>query len=220
MAVGVVWTNPATYPNPDLHTGDVITQTAWQLILSNLNAIGGSDGKTPTLGLMMQISDSTRGTDGTFSFTSIPGTFKHLLVIATGRSDQAAAVSDVGMRFNNDSGGNYDYEWSGVNNTSASNNGGQGQTSALVGLAPGTSTTRGSMAGSIVIFVPGYAGTTFEKGFVALSASVDSTAANSWLLARGGSWRSTSAITRLDLGTNGFANNFKTSSRATLYGIN
>lgn len=43
MTVNTTWTSPSSSP-PDLSTGDVISETAWDYILSNLNFLGGASG--------------------------------------------------------------------------------------------------------------------------------------------------------------------------------
>jgi len=64
------------------------------------------------------ISDQTLGADTqTISFTSIPGTYTHLRLFVLLRTD--SANNDIGVRFNNDAGANYDWENFLVNNTSS-----------------------------------------------------------------------------------------------------
>lgn len=57
------------------------------------------------------IATVTVGSGGVASidFTSIPSTFKHLQLRGSVRSSQASAGSSLRMRFNGDSGSNYDY---------------------------------------------------------------------------------------------------------------
>src|SRR5215210_4554215 len=44
MAVGTTWTNPSTGGAIDLNTNDVLTETVWDAVLSNLKHLGGTTG--------------------------------------------------------------------------------------------------------------------------------------------------------------------------------
>ncbi len=158
------------------------------------------------------LADSVLTTAGNFDFSSIPATFRHLLLIATLRGNQAASNNPL-LRFNNDSGTNYSHNLR-TNGNAASIT--AGQTSLSPGTAPATGTTAG-FASHLVIDIPNYAGVVFHKGaFIHhyVQAHEGSSGVSYEL---DGAWQSTSAINRVAL-TNS-AGLWITGSRATLYGM-
>lgn len=172
-------------------------------------------------GAMTQIYDLTLGSDtASFDVTSIAGSYSHLHLRLTCRSTRSGNTEDaLTMRFNNDSGSNYDYQDSQTYATSygTPEEGIATSSFAKVGNMPAADSPSGN-AGQQVIDINDYAGTTFHKLFTthsgaALTAS--SSGMRDWSSA--GHWRSTSAITRITLApANG---NFLTGSRLTIYGI-
>jgi hypothetical protein len=155
------------------------------------------------------ITDTLLAVDtANFDFTSIPGTYTHLFIVTLTRSDNGGGSFDfILMRFNNDSGTNYDYANSAGSSTGAS--------SAQMGVTTGATATSGA-PGTLNIMIPNYTGTTFWKqadGFGGDARGVT----NSGLSA--GTWKNTAAITRITIfpssGTHWVAG-----SRATLYGLN
>jgi hypothetical protein len=164
------------------------------------------------------VSDTVLGADtASFDITGIPGSYKHLKLCIVGRSTRAASVSDtVSMRFNNDSGANYDDEQTQIVG------GGTFVTDVdtataftLMGLIPAASSAAGC-AGRATVDLCGYADTTFRKSYVALWASeVDDADHRLWQSS--GAWRNTSAINRVTLfPQNG---NWLAGSRLTVYGL-
>src|SRR3972149_4739610 len=62
-------------------------------------------------GTLIQIFDSTLSVaTASFDIQNIPSNYKHLWIIWQGRGDNATLQVEVVMRFNNDSGANYDYQ--------------------------------------------------------------------------------------------------------------
>lgn len=165
-------------------------------------------------GATTQIAQTVLGSAAaSISFTSIAGTYETLRVVLTGRSAVAANSDTVILRFNNDSGTNYDWQsviHQGATSTPASST---SQTQGVAGVVPGTSTTGG--VGQTEVVIPGYARTTFQK---TCHASMFYYSAGTTLLRTVGTlWKSTAAITRVDLIGNG--GNLAAGTVATLYGI-
>src|SRR5690349_8088463 len=70
------------------------------------------------LGLMPLIQEQTPSGTGTASFTSIPATFRDLILLIRGRGTAAASSVTVNLTINSDSGANYDRQrLSGANTT-------------------------------------------------------------------------------------------------------
>jgi hypothetical protein len=138
------------------------------------------------------------GGSATFDFQSIPQTGQAIQITFSIRSEAAVANEGCGMRFNNDSGGNYD--WTRLD--------GQGSTVAGAGFAAQTSgqvsevigANVADRVGAGVIFIPAYASTAFFHAYRADSMySLDTQAGNQGVRQIGGTWRSTAAITRVTL---------------------
>lgn len=168
------------------------------------------------------ISDSTLGADGVFSFTSIPSTYRHLVMELYLRSDRAATEDSLGVRVNNDSAANYDaymLKASGTTPTMAATENISG-TSASFGLAiPGNNATA-NVFGSLWLVIPHYANTANNKIMhITGGKKIGTATGNLHSLLGLGAWRSNSALNRIDLLPTGGGTNFKTGSRATLYGI-
>lgn len=191
-------------------------QTALEEFDSAITAAGGASGA------MTMISDDLKGSSAaSFDFTSIPGSYKHLMMVVEGRSTVAAINENVFMRFNNDSGSNYDYSHWAIGELSTISGAfeeGNGATSFVrVLVVPGASSTAGD-AGNMTLWFPNYASTTFNHTFHGQGGTLLSRASgNIRFLQAFGSWRSTAAITRITLSTT--SGSWDTGSRATLYGI-
>ena len=150
------------------------------------------------------IASTTLGSDATtITFSSIPGTYTDLRVVVHG---EVSANANSYMRFNSDSGTNY--SWTYV----------QGYTSASSGRATGNGS--GTDVGyafanqrlAITSDVMSYANTNVNKTVLSGSA-----AAADLVIRYVGLWRSTAAITRIDLIRQ--SGNWKSGTVASVYGI-
>jgi hypothetical protein len=150
-----------------------------------------------------KIATTTLGSaTATITFSSISGTYTDLVLIASGTS----TTSTICIRFNNDTGSNYSDTYMFGDGSSA-------------GSGRHTSASRifGSSVGSTVstnIFnIQNYSNTTTYK-----TCLIRGSLTTSHTIAFAGLWRSTSAITRIDLFNNN-SGDFDTGFTATLYGI-
>lgn len=171
-------------------------------------------------GLTLIDSFTFTGSESAKTFSSIPATFKDLVLIFNGRSQRAGQVASThGVRFNSDStAANYYSQFINASGTTinASN------TSASVGYAAGlvypAATASAGCAGYFEMKVGDYAGTTFHKMFSGEQMYSDAASAGGHSAKRfGGRWLSTSAITSvefLDINTQ----NFVAGSKVELYG--
>lgn len=160
------------------------------------------------------------GTAASVSFTSIAATYRDLRVVVRGRGDKAATFADVFMRVNNDSTAIYDYELTDANNTTISGSGNVAQTSWHVGWIA-ASTGASGQTGVCDTTIYDYRGTTFHKAYFSRGAIKTSTgapaASNLFLRHHGGWYRSTSAITRVDVFPD--TGNFIAGTVVSLYGL-
>lgn len=147
-------------------------------------------------GAMTLIATSTAL--GNADFTSIPATYKDLMLIVQGRTNRASAEYDSErMTFNADTGTNYEFEaatWTaGAADTPSQ---ALANTYIEVGTLPGVLSLANS-AGSSRILIPNYANTSQHK-----TVMVDTTSHGTTAVRRGvytGAWLSTAAINRIQM---------------------
>lgn len=166
----------------------------------------------------VQISDILLSADGAITFSSIPQTYTHLMLITQLRAASANAIIDVGARFNGDTGANYDDEVIQGINAVAQSGTHTAATSVLFGTVPGNSATA-TRAGAAKAMIPNYRATTFQKNILG-EGGISDGGASFGISVFHGSWRSTAAITQIDVwDKNAGANSWKAGSRATLMGL-
>jgi hypothetical protein len=150
--------------------------------------------------------------------SSISQSYSTLMLVINGRADAAAANKQVRMRLNNDSGNNYHSQrLSGIATTAAAAEY-LGVDYWNTGYIAADSATA-NYAGSVVIWLPMYTGTTFYKTFNSVAG--ESSAATTGLTAtraHTGIWLSTTAINRVTIYP-ADACNFKAGSSLTIYGL-
>jgi hypothetical protein len=157
-----------------------------------------------------------------FDFTSISAIYSHLKIILHGRSAYGTGASDpIVLRFNNDTGNNYDYRpIAGYTDTTVNAVGAQATDGIFLGSISLSTATAG-MAGSAEIIIPNYKETVFRKNCIStyFCESAQSTPNTDMRIGIGGGhWRNTDAINRITifLDSNG---NFIIGSMASLYGL-
>ncbi len=120
-----------------------------------------------------------------------------LEIFVSVRTDDAAALSNIDLTVNNDTGNNYDRELVQGNASSAAAGPDNGVARWRI-FAHGAGGTSGH-AGVITFTFPNYAGTTFNKtGFLSNSVP-DATSSNAVIALFAAGWRSTAAITRFKI---------------------
>lgn len=180
----------------------------------------------PSSGLARIYDSTLTGVAASFDVSALPQGYNDLIIVLVCRSDRAASSEDtLLMRFNGDSGANYDQVQTQVY-AAGNYNAGTVVGSVTNPLAqssftqvadmPAASSVAGAHA-EVEILVRNYAGTTFRKGMTsyAMAKLADSaTNIRCWMSA--GEWRSTAAVTQVTLlPANG---NFIAGSRCTIYG--
>lgn len=135
----------------------------------------------------------------TIDFTSIAATHRHLRLVISGRSDAAANNDNLSLRFNNDSGTNYESQRLFASGSTVSGSRSVNATGLDVALLVGDSAAANT-ASSLVVDVPDYAGTTFNKSAHSRSLQNPSGSSNNVVMDNySGIWRSTAAISRVTL---------------------
>ena len=174
-------------------------------------------------GAMTQIADSTLGgTQASFDTNTIlggniPGTYNHLRLVLLLRSDEAVTSSNAKLRFNNDGSSIYNHSFNQVVNATVSGSSTVADASVAEINTIGSSGTAGHFS-TCEIVIPAYAQTTAHKSLTGVGqSSIDDTAGNQIQRTLAGHWRSTAAITRIQILPN--SGNFIAGSRFTLYGL-
>lgn len=153
-----------------------------------------------------------------FDLTSIPGTYRQLILEYVLRSDTAAATTFVDFRFNNDSGANYDYELFFGNGTIASGSEVYGTTGGPHMLVP-AATAGAGLAAMGNLTIPDYTDTNWNRTAFASQihkqgvAGFNIVSYATCVLA----WRNSAAVTRVQVIPT--AGNWVAGSRVTLWGV-
>lgn len=191
-------------------TGQVLSKTSNTDMDFTWIAAGGASGMT-------QIAQTTLASAAAdITFSSIPSTYTHLLLLINGFGTSASANgAKLFLQMNGDAGSNYSYSNNvkyGSSGATVTLNGGNTNTSIDMGYV-WCGTAVSALAG-VEIKVLDYKGTTLQKSATYTGGSFsDATQAGSgW-----GRWKSTSAVTSLKLTTD--ATNFGIGTKATLYGL-
>lgn len=153
------------------------------------------------------------GDAANIDFTSIPATYRDLMITFSGRTDRAAVSDNCRVRFNNDSGATYNDEYVDVLNTTVAGGRDTGVTGFYAASLAGA-TAVANAVGGFTFHIPNYRATTFYKS----AHSEGGYPTEGYLWNWCGLWHSTAAISRVtlypDAGTV-----LKTGTVATLYGI-
>ena len=189
---------------------------------------GGATGPTgptgPTGGagggmqLIQQIVGS--GSQATFHFAAIPGTYRDLILEVTGR-DTSAGASDLQIRImlNSDNvSGNYvatQYLYNNAATTASATTIAASAAGAVCGAIPGSSGLA-TAVGSTTIELPLYASTTFHKLIKAINLEYSGNAVTIFNQIIHAVWKNTAAITDIVITAGGTA--FLDGSTATLWG--
>jgi len=147
------------------------------------------------------------------TFNNIPADFAHLALVGTYQLD--AGRFGI-IRFNNDSGNNYDYL---LVDALHSDTFGTGEGLGVSSIVFSPDAAGGSFGNAFIAWIPGYTGTTLEKSIIVQTQYKYSEATgNLQHIVAHGWWRSTAAITRIDLDVI-TADDFVTGSHFSLYGV-
>ena len=199
--------------------GQGVGVNALAVALGTISSTAGVVVPSPDVGAVTRIGQVVAdGTSSTIDFTGIAGTYSSLRLIVWGRSDLAAVSDNVYVRFNADSGANYDWQWSRVNSSAITVNFNPGDTAGINVAIMTAATGTANLATSFTVDIPSYAATSFFHTLTATAQEQHGiTAATSNLMVLGGTWHSTAAITRVTVRL--ASAHFVSGSIATLYGL-
>lgn len=153
------------------------------------------------------------------TFSSVAQGFRALKLVWFGRTTSGVVTDNVQVRFNGDTGANYDVSDMQGNNSTPVGAQAISQTSIPIGVLAGANATANRMGiGELTIAM--YSSTAMHKICVGMSNALStSAAADCWLQGRSGLWKNTAAITQIDL-IIGNGGSWVSGSRAYLYGVN
>lgn len=204
-------------PNADriMFWDDSGSAVDWLAAGTGLSISGTTISATAT---MAKLDDQTLGSDtasiDTNTNGALSGAYDVLEVWVLTRTTEAVVGSSLVLRFNNDSGANYDIVL--VRDVNATVSGANTLAGTSI-LLPSYGANAQTGAVTLNRFtIPGYAQTTFHKVIEVTSEQVEDTAADARVQLSGARWRSTSAITRIAV-TAG-SGNLLTGSRLIVYG--
>jgi hypothetical protein len=146
-----------------------------------------------------RIGEAVLAANGSIVFAAIPANFKHLALEVTGRGVAASVVDNLVMRFNNDTRTIYDYQF--VGGAASTPTAGEGINASFIELGRvAAATAPAGNVGAFRIEIPDYAATTFHKN-VLCSSGYRFADGSGGIHSRQyyGTWRDTSAVSRIDL---------------------
>lgn len=194
---------------PTKNPGDVFSATPmWQTYLrDNLNK-----------GVVRPIAETTLSVAAaSIDFSSIAADWSHLMIDFYGRGDAAVTATSCLLRFNADTGANYDYERVYGEGAAVAAAEALAATSLLVvGRLPGASAPA-NVFGAGAITVPYYASANQKTMHAAGMGKRGVAAGDLGVEAISGFWRNVAAITQITLLP--ASGNFAIGTRATLYGM-
>lgn len=184
--------------------------------------ISGGSGGGGGGGAFAKITATVLGSPAAnITFSSIPGTYTALLIVWSLRSAVVSeTVATTHLRFNGDTGANYNYErdWGQAAGATASGTAADTKLSILAETGPSATA---NTYGVGYTFFPFYASTSALKTAITNFGMFPSASANTNFFSGdiAGMWNSTSAITSIALLASDLSSNLAAGSSATLYGI-
>lgn len=164
--------------------------------------------------------DQHLGAANSITFNNIPSRFQHLMLIGQFRITGAGVSDYINVTFNNDGGNNYDYVHLDADQAGNVTSGGAIAAAYIrIGLVTVSTGGVANAGDGIVVHIPNYRRTTLHKSALADGqVKADGAAGNLALRDYRGWWRSTAAITRIDLAPHAEPN-FADGTVVHLYGI-
>ena len=160
------------------------------------------------------------GTQATITFSSL-GSYDHLYVVCNMRTNYSGSTDNIYIRFNSDTGSNYNYKWwlayGGGNSTTYGHSGAQNRIE--IGTAAGATTVPSNTYSSNSLLIPNYRSTTFYKNCMTIQYGSGEKNANDIRTGiYAGTWANTAAITSLTFGS-AFSASFVSGTKIAIWGI-
>jgi hypothetical protein len=199
--------------NADINVAAAIAASKFAGYPADIASILRGDG-TWAKGLSA-LGDINLGANGIIDFTSIPQTFKHLLLMGMVRGAGASTTTDLDIRLNGFTGNSYAYQQLMGNNAAAS----AAQASGAAYIQTATNAIWANSAGAntfspVIAFMPNYSDANKTQSIILMTAN--ETAAMLSILH--GWWPVNFATNQVTF-TSGGLNQLNTGSRMTLYGL-
>ena len=154
------------------------------------------------------------GSETTFTFSSIPATYKHLQLRALYQRTTSTQL-DVGIRLNSDTGSNYSQHSLSGDGSAVAAAGAANNSYVAIGVGPGGGT--GNYFGASIVDIIDYASTTKNKTIRSFNGADTNRAGISAIKLLSGAWYNTTAVNAITIYTFGDAMN--TNTTFALYGI-
>lgn len=164
-------------------------------------------------------SVTTSGSQASVTFSSIPGTYKHLELFVWGRTLAAAFNDDIWLQFNSDTGNNYSRQYITSSGTATPAAGQDNSVShmAMFSISGASATANFAGAGEATIF--GYSSTSFNKEVRTSGGFANGmSSGNLGVAPIFGVWNNTAAITSIKVYTSS-GSGFVNGSVVSLYGL-
>lgn len=170
-------------------------------------------------GMTLLAQSTLTGSVTSVTFSSIPQGFRHLVLFSWARSDRVAELDSLPIRFNADSGNNYDYQQIVGSSTSVTSATGRAQTAMFTMIIEAASSRASTFSGNIT-FIFNYLSSSAEKRIMSLAQVEGNLSADADLIIEfaSGGWRSTASITSITIFP-GIGTNLVSGSSFQLYGI-
>lgn len=197
------------------HTSQVTVDVEGRVTSASSVAISGSSGA----GGLVTLFDSTLAAPAAVIDTGAGGVAAghgHLLIFIVARSATASFLDSLRMKFNNDATNIYDFLWTRNNGGTIASLSVFADAAVSVGQVPGASAAA-NIAGPVDVRIPSYDQTTFYKVGNFQSGPAEATLANSNAVSGSFEYKSTTAISRIEIHLNSGAN-FATGTRLMVCG--
>ena len=170
-------------------------------------------------GLTLLAQSTLTGSVASVTFSSIPQGFRTLFFAGNLRSDAAAEIDVALMRFNADSGNNYDYSALAGNAATPVAAVTRAASSMIIANTEAANSRASNFAPAFALFFA-YASTAMEKWAIGLSGNYGNVSADADMFTdfRMGRWRSTAAVASINILPNTGAN-WVSGSIFQLYGV-
>lgn len=166
-------------------------------------------------GLTVITSFTANNTVGTYTVSSIPGTYKQIVIVGQGIKSSVTNYREIGLRFNGDTGANYSYGYLMNSATTVTGTNFMASSNALtVGFSPVTGAAVTDL-GQFALTIPLYAGSNYKSVNSQWSMG-DNNPAGIKQCVGSGTWANTAAITSIEIRQN--TGNFNTGT-ITVYGV-